>query len=72
MAIDVIDENLCTGCGICLATCPQDVIRIDETSRKAVITYPEDCAACWACESFCPVGAIEVSNVRPLKLAKPY
>lgn len=72
MAIDKIDENVCTGCGICLSCCPQDVIRIDEKTGKAEIVYGQDCVACWACESFCPVGAIEVSVARPFQLAMPY
>ena len=64
MAIDNIAQEICTGCGICIAICPQDVLRVDESTKKAVIKYPHDCVACWACEVFCPVDCIEVSLPR--------
>jgi NAD-dependent dihydropyrimidine dehydrogenase PreA subunit len=61
MSIERIDPELCTGCGICVNTCPMDVIRMDEESKKAVIKYPEDCMCCDYCELDCPVDAITVS-----------
>ena len=72
MAIDELDEERCTGCGVCFAICPQDVFRMDEKTGKAVIKYPEDCVACWICESFCPVECIEVSKERGRELPLPY
>ncbi len=72
MAIDKLDKELCTGCGICFACCPEDVFRMDETTQKAVVKYAEDCVACWACESICPVGCIEVSKERAWELPLPY
>ena len=64
MPIETLDRGRCTGCGICYACCPQDVFRMDEHNGKALIKYPEDCIACWACEYFCPVRCIEVSKAR--------
>jgi NAD-dependent dihydropyrimidine dehydrogenase PreA subunit len=58
------DREKCTGCGICVAACPMDVIRLDESNGKAVVAYPDDCVACWGCESFCPVVAIDISPER--------
>ncbi len=72
MAIDNLIQELCTGCGICIAACPQDVFRMDESTNKAVVTYPEDCVACWRCEWFCPTSCIEVSEPRPIELPLPY
>lgn len=72
MAIDKLDQELCNGCGICVAVCPQDVLRMDEATKKAVIKYPDDCVACWSCEFFCPVSCIEVSEPRPRKVVLPY
>ena len=63
MAIERIDIDLCTGCGICVDACPMDVIRMDEKIGKAVIKYPEDCMLCLYCEFECPVNAIYVSSV---------
>ena len=72
MAIHNLDQDICTGCGICVAICPQDVLRMDETSKKAVITYPQDCVACWGCEFFCPVNCIEVLEPRAMEVPSPY
>jgi NAD-dependent dihydropyrimidine dehydrogenase PreA subunit len=59
-----LDREKCTGCGICVACCPMDVLRLDSESGKAYAAYPLDCVACWGCESFCPVNAIDVSPER--------
>jgi NAD-dependent dihydropyrimidine dehydrogenase PreA subunit len=61
MAVEKIDENLCTGCGVCVEDCSMDVLRMDETSEKAYIKYPMDCMTCHMCEMVCPTDAIYVS-----------
>ena len=40
MAIRNFDRDLCSGCGNCVAACPMDVFRMDETDGKAVVAYP--------------------------------
>ena len=72
MAIDELAEERCTGCKICFSICPQDVFRMNDETRKAIIKYPADCVACWSCEMFCPVHCIKVSEPRPMKLPTPY
>ena len=64
MSIERIDHELCNGCGICVNSCPMDVIRMDKEAKKAVITYPEDCMCCYYCELECPEDAISVSPIR--------
>jgi NAD-dependent dihydropyrimidine dehydrogenase PreA subunit len=56
MPISHINVDECIGCGTCVETCPADVIRIDEKSKKAKIVYPEDCQSCSMCRVFCPVS----------------
>lgn len=68
MSIERIDADLCTGCGICVDSCPMDVIRMDEKGQKAIIKYPGDCMLCLHCEIECPAHAISVS---PEKLVLP-
>jgi NAD-dependent dihydropyrimidine dehydrogenase PreA subunit len=72
MAIDQLDQQTCTGCGICFSACPQDVFRMDAHTGKAVISYRDDCVACWSCEFFCPVKCIKVSESRPRKVPTAY
>ncbi len=66
-----VNNTLCNGCGICINTCPMDVMRMDEKNQKAVAKYPEDCMICLLCEEDCPQEAIYVSPVKnsPLLLA---
>ncbi len=61
MAIEKIDPELCTGCGICVESCSVDVIRMDESSEKAIIRYPQDCMLCEFCALDCPEGAITIT-----------
>jgi NAD-dependent dihydropyrimidine dehydrogenase PreA subunit len=58
MAIESIDLDLCTGCGMCEYYCPVDVIRFDKEAKKPIIRYPEDCMICGLCQDRCHVHAI--------------
>ena len=62
MVVDEIDPALCSGCGICVNSCPMDVIRMDEENKKAIIKYPEDCMLCGFCFEYCPEKAIHISR----------
>jgi NAD-dependent dihydropyrimidine dehydrogenase PreA subunit len=61
MTIERIDQDLCTGCGECVASCPNDVIRLDPEQGQAVIRYPDDCTLCGWCAADCPEDAIYLS-----------
>ena len=56
LAIKGIDPYRCIGCGVCVQSCMNDVIRIRR--GKAMVVYQEDCSACFACEFDCPREAI--------------
>ena len=52
-----IDTDHCTGCGLCVESCPNDALRLVE----GVAQLDEArCSACEACVEACPEGAILV------------
>ena len=58
MAIQIIDESKCIGCGTCVEGCPCDILRMDKGKNKATIAYQRDCQNCHICKYYCPVEAI--------------
>lgn len=55
-----IEQNLCTGCGICVAMCPKQILGIDPESDLCRVTDPDKCDQLGGCEFQCPTGAITV------------
>jgi dihydroorotate dehydrogenase subfamily 1 len=53
-----IDVDVCTGCGLCEASCVYDAIHI--VDEKAVLTA-EACYGCGLCVTRCPVKALTIS-----------
>jgi len=60
-SIAIIDENVCSGCKICLGLCPYHAITFDEEKSVAVLTAAL-CKGCGVCVAACPSGAIEQQN----------
>lgn len=58
--IPTITIERCSGCGRCVAACPERIITLEtEKHRKhAVITEPRQCTDCGACVAACPIEAI--------------
>lgn len=54
-----LDQDVCTGCGMCEAVCPHAVFEIEE--KKAKIIDHDGCMECGACANNCPVDAIGVT-----------
>jgi ferredoxin len=53
-----LDEEECTGCGMCAAVCPQGVLAVEH--RKARIVDRDACMECGACARNCVPGAVSV------------
>ena len=53
-----LDENKCTGCGLCADVCPHRVIDIE--NGKARIAHKDRCMECGACMQNCAFEAVEV------------
>lgn len=51
-----MNEKWCKGCGICVAFCPEDVLKIE--NGKVNIVNEDECIMCGQCELRCPDYAI--------------
>ncbi|SHE62329.1 electron transport complex, RnfABCDGE type, B subunit [Caldanaerobius fijiensis DSM 17918] len=72
--VAVVDEEKCTGCGICVDVCPKKIIDLVYSSRVRVACFSLDkgkdvrlvcqagCIGCRACERVCPHDAIHVKE----------
>lgn len=55
-----LDRDRCTGCGLCVATCPHLIFTLQQ--GRAVILDRDRCMECGACALNCPVKAITVDS----------
>lgn len=55
-----IDEELCTGCGLCVTPCAEGAIEI--VNGKAKVLREELCDGAGVCLSICPVGALSIEE----------
>lgn len=56
-----IDKNQCTGCGLCVKSCPTQALSIrDEVAenRRTLFLSYGDCVFCALCRSICPYQAV--------------
>ena len=58
-----IQPVVCVSCGVCVDSCPTDVIA-PEANGKVYVAHLEDCQACFLCVIDCPVDAISLTQVR--------
>jgi heterodisulfide reductase subunit A len=59
-----VDEDLCSGCGVCLGICPYNAIEqviktIDGKEKKVSHVLEAMCKGCGSCAVACPSGAID-------------
>ena len=51
-----INKGWCKGCGICVAFCPKNVLKL--VGGKAENAQDSECLRCGICENLCPDFAI--------------
>ena len=57
----LVDEGLCTGCGLCIEACPFDAIWLDQSTGLA--TKCDLCLGAVRCVEICPANALVVLGV---------
>lgn len=55
-----IDEDLCTGCGVCVSPCAEGAIQIID--GKAKVVREELCDGAGFCLGVCPTGALTIEE----------
>ncbi|TET20809.1 MAG: CoB--CoM heterodisulfide reductase iron-sulfur subunit A family protein [Candidatus Cloacimonadota bacterium] len=58
-----VDEEICSGCGICEENCPYAAIKKDSEKKKAVVTAVI-CKGCGICATNCPEQAISIQHYK--------
>ena len=56
-----VDEEACSGCGVCVDLCPYEARTLDE-KRQVARVEEALCQGCGACASGCPSGATKHRN----------
>jgi ferredoxin len=75
--VAVVDESLCTGCGLCARACPVAFATMQEREPVAASRTPKNvaridpsCLGCGVCALKCPTGALKL-RPRPRKVHHP-
>lgn len=57
-----VDAERCKGCGLCVRTCPEEVLVMEDGRPRAAAGTFLGCIACGQCMAVCPTGGITVSG----------
>jgi len=55
----IVDKELCSYCGTCVAVCPKNIIELVDTHLQI---EESKCIKCEICVNCCPVGALSLNN----------
>ncbi len=69
--VATVDEDLCSGCGLCISLCPYDAREMEVQEGKKIAQVNEvKCEGCGSCVAGCPSGASQQRNFRDEQLLK--
>jgi heterodisulfide reductase subunit A len=57
-----VTHELCSGCGICVPSCPYDAISLNAETKLAEVSEAL-CEGCGTCIASCPAGALALRNM---------
>ncbi|MBA7671887.1 Ion-translocating oxidoreductase complex subunit B [subsurface metagenome] len=64
-----VDEDLCSGCSICVGVCPYNARELDK--EKMIVKVIESlCQGCGSCSAACPSGAAQQRNLIDRQIEK--
>jgi 2-oxoglutarate ferredoxin oxidoreductase subunit delta len=64
----IIDQASCKGCRLCIITCPEKILELDESTvnsigyNPAVCVDMSKCTACTLCGRICPDSVITIER----------
>jgi ferredoxin len=58
--LSVIDQEVCTGCGVCVERCPTEAIELND--NEEAVRDENACFGCGICARFCPEEAISLKE----------
>jgi ferredoxin len=66
VALPAITPSKCTGCGWCVAACPDNLLVLESIAGKksATLVKPDTCTGCAKCIPVCNFGAIRMVKIR--------
>ncbi len=65
-----INQQQCTGCGICQNSCPNNAIITLDNQRRYIVN--KDCLTCFKCQNACPAGIINYEILNEERIDKDF
>lgn len=62
-----VDEDVCSGCGVCIPVCPYDARELDPEKKIAKVNEVL-CEGCGSCAAACPTGASQLINFKDCQI----
>ncbi|HID93346.1 MAG TPA: FAD-dependent oxidoreductase [bacterium (Candidatus Stahlbacteria)] len=67
--VATVDEDLCSGCQLCVTLCPYDAREIEIKDEKRIAKVNEIlCEGCGSCVAACPSGASQQRNLKDAQI----